>query len=106
MNFPDAQPVNEQQSEAHEVTGDASTSPVSDGDEQSTKNFKSAPGPHAPVEELIVPVEPHGMHIVKDETDSGGPLVIVSDDPELNPPKVPIEPFPALGTPQIDPPVG
>jgi len=94
-----------QQSEVHDVTGDASTSPTAETDEQGTRGTKSAPGPHTPVEELVVPVEPHGMHIIKDETDAGGPLVIVSDDPELNPPKVPVEPFPTLGTPQIDPPV-
>jgi len=98
MNSPD-----EQESEVHEVTGDSSSSPQNAGDEASTKSASDRPSIHAPVEELVVPVAPHGMKIVKDETDVGGPLVIVSDDPELNPPKVPIDPFPTDGTPQIDP---
>jgi len=96
----------EQQSEVHEVTADAAIKPIAEEDEITTKHIVSDRPLHVPVDQMRIP-EPmsSGTHIVSDETDFGGPLVIVSDDPELNPPKVPIDPFPTDGTPQIDPPV-
>ena len=53
-----------------------------------------APVSHGPVKDV---------HIIDDLTDEGGPLVIESSDPDLNPPHVPIIPFPTEGTPEIDP---
>lgn len=47
----------------------------------------------------------HHTIIIRDDTDDGGPLVIVSDDPDLNPPRASQNPFPTDGTPEIDPPV-
>jgi len=103
MNSPD-----EQQSEVHESTADASTSPTAAGDEAATRQAGSSSqrSIHVPTDQMRVP-EPMaaGTRIVSDETDSGGPLVIVSNDPELNPPHVPSDPFPTDGTPQIDPPI-
>lgn len=98
--------VEPQKSEVHESTDDASTSPVAgaqtratprqDGAAQGASGSRSAP--------VRVP-EPADAHIVSDETDNGGPLVIESDNPELNPPHVPVDPFPTDRTPEIDPPV-
>jgi len=47
----------------------------------------------------------HHTIIIRDDTDDGGPLVIVSDDPDLNPPRASQNPFPTDGTPEIGSPV-
>ncbi len=95
-----------QQSEVHESTADASTAATADGDAETTRVARSAgKSIHVPIEEMRIPEMSATTHIVQDDTDNGGPLVIVSDDPELNPPHAPIDPFPTLGTPQIDLPV-
>ena len=90
-----------QKSEVHESTGDASSSPVGGSKKPNDKP------PHAP-SDIKAPVGPPvsgHTEIIRDDTDVGGPLVITSDDPDLNPPRVPIDPFPTDGTPEIDPPV-
>jgi hypothetical protein len=90
-----------QQSEVHTTTGDASTSPTGEGDATTTRG-QSTPPTDSP---KLNPEPPSDVHIIRDETDVGGPLVIESTDPDLNPPHPPIDPFPTDGTPQIDPPV-
>jgi len=47
----------------------------------------------------------HHTIIIRDETDDGGPLVIVGDDPDQHHPRASQTPFPTDGTPEIDPPV-
>lgn len=91
----------EQKSEVHGVTGDASTSPANESDTATTQG-RSTRLPETP---KLQPEPPSDMKIVQDDTDAGGPLVIKSTDPDLNPPQAPIDPFPTHGTPQIDPPV-
>ena len=90
-----------QHSHVHESTADAGTSPTSDGDEATTR---ATPGSRAPETPKLQPEPPSpGTHVVRDDTDAGGPLVIESDDPDLNPPKPPVDPVPTLGKPEIDP---
>jgi hypothetical protein len=85
------------QSSVDDTSGNASAS----GDP--TTSQPGTPGPKSP---KIHPDPPSPRtRIVRDDTDVGGPLVIESDDPDLNPPQAPIDPFPTNGTPQIDPPV-
>jgi hypothetical protein len=93
-----------QKSEVHDSTADADGSPTAEGDSAVTRSA---------VYRAVEPEHPHrvpspltpGTHIVKDETDVGGPLIIESDDPDLSPPHVPIDPFPTDGTPEIDLPI-
>jgi hypothetical protein len=92
-----------QKSEVHESTADASTSPTAGRDQEATRRADSARPPDD--ERPKVPLKGADATILRDETDDGGPLVVESNDPDLNPPKVPKEPFPTLGTPEIDPPV-
>jgi hypothetical protein len=96
-----------QKSEVHATTGDASTSPTGGGDIDTTRTApvdrtRAGADPDQP---RVAPVPPTDVHVVRDETDDGGPLVIQSNDPDLNPPRVPIDPFPTERTPEIDPPV-
>ena len=90
-----------QKSEAHATTGDASTSPAGDGDAVTTRGQSTPPTDTS----KLNPEPPIDVHVIRDETDAGGPLVIESGDPDLNPPHPPVDPFPTDGTPQIDPPV-
>ena len=90
-----------QMSEVHSTTGDASTSPTAEGD-AATTHGQSTPPTNSP---KVNPDPPSDVHIIRDETDVGGPLVIESSDPDLNPPHPPVDPFPTDGTPEIDPPV-
>jgi hypothetical protein len=90
-----------QQSEVHRTTADAEASPTSDDNAQS-------PGPageKVPWNSTPRAAEPltTGTQVVSDDTDVGGPLIIKSDDPDLNPPAVPVDPFPTDRTPEIDP---
>ncbi len=91
-----------QKSEVHSTTGDADSSPTPAGPNSGRESRKEV-WP----EKLVRPLEPMppGTTIVRDDTDDGGPLVIESDAPGLKHPDVPKDPFPTLGTPQIDPPV-
>jgi hypothetical protein len=96
-------PTDPQKSEVHESTADASTSPTGGADQETTRHnpadrARSNPDP-------LNPDPPTDVHIVRDETDDGGPLVIESSDPDLNPPRAPIDPFPTDRKPEIDPPV-
>ena len=96
-----------QKSEVHATTGDASTSPTGGGDVETTRTgpvdrARSGSDPDHP---RVAPVPPQDVHVVSDETDVGGPLVIESSDPDLNPPRAPINPFPTDRKPEIDPPV-
>ena len=59
--------------------------------------------PHGPIRPSDVQLS--DVTIVRDDTDVGGPLVIVSDDPALDTRGLPADPFPTDGTPEIDPPV-
>lgn len=103
-----------QKSEVHYATADADGSPTAEGDaadtREMTKNDRHPDAKHrdpASAEHpprMPSPLTP-GTHIVRDDTDVGGPLVVESDDPELSPPHVPIDPFPTERTPEIDPPV-
>ena len=100
---------NAQKSEVHSTSGDAETSPQADrGDRrsgQATTDATTRPG-HSP-ERLVRPLDPPlgGMEVVSDDSDAGGPVVIRSEDPGLNPPHVPQDPFPTDRKPEIDPPV-
>ena len=92
-----------QKSEVHAATADADSSPTAAGDRATTK--QSTGHGRAPADPN--PRNPTGpaVRVVADDTDNGGPLVIQSDDPALSPPRVPSDPFPTDGTPEIDPPV-
>jgi len=97
-----------QKSEVHAATADAESSPTSAGDAAFTRPAgAAAPAPSFERNGIVAPVS-HGpvkdVHIVDDLTDEGGPLVIESTDPDLNPPHVPIDPFPTERKPEIDPP--
>jgi hypothetical protein len=93
-----------QKSEVHDSTADADGSPTAEGDAAETR--RAVYRDIEPEHEYRTPSPPSaGTHIVKDETDVGGPLIIESDDPDLSPPHVPIDPFPTDGTPEIDLPV-
>lgn len=93
-----------QKSEIHERTGDAGSSPTNPGDTDTTRRRGTDPSHHAPSQHEPTPLSPD-TNVISDETDYGGPLVIESNDPDLNPPKVPIDPFPTERKPEIDPPV-
>ena len=92
-----------QKSEVHESTADASTSPTAAGDSRTTRQQpgqrrRTTPKRHPE------PLSPDTT-IVQDDSDDGGPIVVESADPELNPPQTPKDPFPTNRTPEIDPPV-
>jgi len=94
----------EQRSEVHRTTGNADVDPNGPADVDATRD-RTGHG-HVPWDgEPVVPEVPAGTLVVEDLTDAGGPLVIKSADPDLNPPRVPIDPFPTDGKPEIDPPV-
>jgi hypothetical protein len=95
-----------QKSEVHATTADATGSPAAAGDQETTQG-QTHPGQTAgsPLRRPIDPMPP-GTHVVRDDTDAGGPLVVKSDDPDLSPPRVTKDPFPTERTPEIDPPVG
>lgn len=92
-----------QKSEVHYTTADASTSPTAEGDAVATRQSARPRDPWNDAK--INPEPPVRTNIVRDDTDQGGPLVIESDDPDLNPPRLPENPFPTDRTPEIDPPV-
>lgn len=72
-----------QQSQVHEATGDASSSPVAQ-ERGMTTPPASAPQLHPlPDDAKVVPEPPLDTTIVRDDTADGGPLVIQSDDPDL-----------------------
>src|SRR5438552_533385 len=90
-----------QKSEVHDTTADAASSPTSPGDQATTKasgTDKTRPTPKMKADDLSP-----GTRIIRDETSDGGPLVVESDDPDLNPPRTPKDPFPTERTPEIDP---
>ena len=92
-----------QKSEVHDTSADAGSSPASRGDRDTTLasgTDKTRPTPKRELEGLSP-----DTHIVRDDTDDGGPLVVESNDPDLNPPQTPKDPFPTERTPEIDPPV-
>lgn len=91
-----------QKSEVHASTADASTSPTAAGDAETTRPTGHGKAPADPNPRN--PVGPADLKVIKDETDVGGPLVITTVDPALNPPRVPSDPFPTDRTPEIDPP--
>lgn len=93
-----------QRSEVHETTGDASAAPAAGGDEQATRDFpgRTEASDRVPTLPLEVPID---VRVVRDDTDAGGPLVIESGDPDLNPPRTPKDPFPTDRTPEVDPPL-
>ena len=90
-----------QKSEVHDSTDDADGSPVATGEVQRGSDRPTMP--HGTIRQPSLTLS--NATILRDDTDVGGPLVIQSDDPELNPPHVPIDPFPTDGTPQIDVPL-
>ena len=98
-----------QKSEVHAATADAESSPTSAGDAATTRRARPAgpiasPASLSPLNNVTTgPLQ--DLHIIDDQTDDGGPLVVESTDPELNPPHPPIDPFPTDGTPQSDPPI-
>ncbi|HEX8325449.1 MAG TPA: hypothetical protein VF595_16215 [Tepidisphaeraceae bacterium] len=91
-----------QKSEVHAATGDASTSPTAAGDAETTRPTGHGKAPADPNPRN--PVGPD-VRVIRDDTDSGGPLVVESSEPELNPPRVRSDPFPTERKPEIDPPV-
>jgi hypothetical protein len=92
-----------QKSEVHTSTADAESSPTSSGDRETTHDL-GRDGPH---ESPKMSPEPPSSNteIIRDDSDAGGPIVILSDDPDLIPPKAPKDPFPTDRKPEIDPPV-
>ena len=78
-----------QTSEIHEVTGDAFSSPHGLADSETTRHFHVESDSHLC---RLNPQPPIDALIVSDETDVGGPLVIQSSDPDLNPPRGVIPP--------------
>jgi hypothetical protein len=92
-----------QKSEVHDTTADADASPTSSGDQATTRKSGTDKSRETPKRELegLSP----GTRIVRDDTSDGGPLVVESNDPDLNPPRTPKDPFPTERTPEIDPPV-
>lgn len=94
-------PIDPQKSEIHEATDDADTSPTSTGEPQGSNAKMRAPRGTVRISDVHL----NDATIVQDDTDVGGPLVIKSPLPDLNPPRVPIDPFPTDGKPEIDPPV-
>jgi hypothetical protein len=90
-----------QKSEVHESTEDAASSPAARP--ESTGGRSAPQAQHAPPRH-IEPLSPNTV-ILRDDTDIGGPLVVKTDDPDLNPPQVPIDPFPTERTPEVDLPV-
>jgi hypothetical protein len=95
-----------QKSEVHESTADAAASPTGGRDAEATGRLQRGherAWPDGP--EPVNPAPPADVRVVRDETDDGGPLVVQSSDPDLNPPHAPIDPFPTERKPEIDPPV-
>jgi hypothetical protein len=92
-----------QKSEVHDTTADADSSPNSRGDRATTRNSGTAKATDTPKRQ-IEGLSPE-TRIVRDDTSDGGPLVVESNDPDLNPPRIPKVPFPTEGKPEIDPPV-
>jgi hypothetical protein len=93
-----------QKSEVHNVTADASTSPTADADTRATANFPGQEERRQSPKIHPEPLTPDTV-VLQDDSDDGGPVVIKSDDPDLNPPHVPQDPFPTGRVPQIDPPM-
>ena len=92
-----------QKSEVYDTTADADSSPTARGDWKTTHasgTDKSHPTPKRELEDLSP-----DTRIVRDETSDGGPLVVESSDPDLNPPRTPKDPFPTERKPEMDPPV-
>src|SRR5688572_7297658 len=92
-----------QKSEVHDTTADADSSATASGDRDTTHasgTDKTRPVPQRQIGDLS-----SDTRIVSDDTDEGGPLVVESNDPDLNPPRTPKDPFPTERTPEIDPPV-
>jgi hypothetical protein len=101
---PQPQNIEPQKSEVHESTADASTSPTGGADQETTR--RTDPDRPPQDDSSKVPLRPPtDVRIIEDQTDDGGPLVVESSDPDLNPPRVPVDPFPTEGKPEIDPPV-
>ena len=92
-----------QKSEVHASTGDASTSPLAAGDTQTTRSVARTGSPDDRPQWPLEPM-PAETQVVRDDTDEGGPLIVKSSDPNLNPPSVPRDPFPTERTPEFDPP--
>ena len=94
-----------QKSEVHATTADASTSPAGPADQDATRRPVYPGQVAADTSRRPIDPMPPGTQVVCDDTDEGGPLVVKSDDPDLNPPRVTKDPFPTERTPEIDPPV-
>ena len=94
-----------QKTEVHATTADAAGSPAAAGDQDTTRS--EAHPRQAAAHQTRRPIDPMlpGTQVVRDDTDDGGPLVVKSDDPDLNPPRVTKDPFPTERKPEIDPPV-
>src|SRR5689334_5798778 len=93
-----------QKSEVHATTADASTAPTAGQDQQTTHDTPAARPPGSTdTTQRVAPVPPTDVRIIRDDTDDAGPLVIQSTDPDLNPPRAPIDPFPTDRKPEIDP---
>jgi hypothetical protein len=93
-----------QKSEVHNVTADASTSPTADGDARATADLPGQTERRQSPKIQPEPLTPDTV-VLQDDSDDGGPVVIKSDDPDLNPPRVPQDPFPTDRVPTIDPPI-
>ena len=91
-------PIEPQKSEVHDSTDDAESSPAATGATPTAGKHLRAPRGTVRISD----VELSEATILSDETDDGGPLVIKSADPNLNPPRLPTDPFPSDGTPQSD----
>lgn len=93
-----------QKSEVHESSADAGDGERAAGDRQAVN---AAAGAEKTPDRLRRPLDPPlgGIQVIRDDTDAGGPLVIQTDDPNLNPPQVPQDPFPTDRKPEVDPPV-
>lgn len=91
-----------QKSEVHHTTADADGSPAAAGDRKATRQVGTDASRQTP---KVIPEPPSpNTQIIRDDSDAGGPITILSDDPDLIPPKPPVDPFPTERTPEIDPP--
>lgn len=92
-----------QKSEVHAATGDASTSPVARGDEAATRKTGKGRSPGGDVR--VPDLHLNEVEVLRDDSDVGGPIVVKSEDPELQHLELPVDPFPTDRKPEIDPPV-
>jgi hypothetical protein len=92
-----------QKSEVHATTANASTAPTAEGEAETTRAKRNEHAPSAQPRDL--PGIKGGARVIEDQTDAGGPLVVETDDPDMQTLDLPKDEFPTERKPEIDPPV-